>query len=617
MLPPSQGCVVQNRWMPEERPRRAWALFFVALGVVALCVFACWGLRGPDWGGRTDQGPAKIVLGVLGLGLLLGVRGLAGSPHARALRALCLGVVLGAGAFAWTGFGEGRGNRWVHHHEFFHYDLGAKYSLENGYQRIYDCAIEAEAADGYPVAGRAVRNLQENRGGTAEEVLAAGHGCAAVFGAERWAAFGQDVRVYRALKGRGGWNRLFKDKGYNATPVWNALARPLSNWNWQSWVPSPYELWTRSALLGASEWHTERRKRAFKAQVDAMEARLFGLSMIDPVLYLASVGLVVWAFGWEAAALMVLVFGVGLPWDFRYTGGAYGRVVWFFSGTAAICLLKRGWARLGGGALALSAALRMFPAALFGGMAMAAVWGLLRRRGLGRGHRRVVLGATVVFLGGIGLASLQGGLPLWKDFLANTQRHASTPLTNHAGLKALLSDAPKTRVRHLQDKALPDQYAPWRAARMVRIAQRRPLILAATVGLFGLVALAVRRQADWERVVSSTVLIVALVDLTSYYFLFMLWWALPAQRSRLGTVAIVAMAIATQISRLRTNWNDVDNLGQSLIALCFMIGMLGLPLLQAQLGRASARLWTGGGRASKVAGVGDGGVGGLSAGTRG
>ena len=52
-----------------------------------------------------------------------------------------------------------------HRHEFFHHYLGAKYSHELGYRRIYECTgiAEIELGRGDAVRKRDYRDLSDNR----------------------------------------------------------------------------------------------------------------------------------------------------------------------------------------------------------------------------------------------------------------------------------------------------------------------------------------------------------------------------------------------------------------------------------------------------------------------
>ena len=521
--------------------------------------------------------PAAIgcaVLGVAWLGFVFATRRRPSWPSL--VRRGALVTVLLSGALAWTTFGVFHFGQFVQMHEFFHYFIGSKYFPENRYLRIYRCAVVAEQQDGFSVTRRRVRNLETNQGGMSDQILARGTDCLDVFSAERWDAFRQDVRLFKQGMKPARWVSNFIDKGYNATPFWTSIGSRLSNWNWEAQVPAPELEYSPAALRNVSSESRARRGNRFGEDRRDFKVRLALLSMIDPLLYVAAFALVYWAFGLEACALMALLLGVGGPWDFRYTGGAFARIPWFFTTVAAVCLVKKGYQAWGGGTLVASAMLRLFPAMLFGGVALTAAVRAVRQRTITRAHMRLALGALIGLAVLVPVSMSSGGPRIYAEFMANTERHASTPLTNHAGVRALFSLDMDQRLRVSSNPRLPDSLAPWREARIETFLERERYYWICAALLIGLVWAAARKMTDWERLIAGTLLVITLVDLTSYYLLFMVLWAPLVSRNIRYTLLAIIMAMLTQMPLMAIDQADLRDLVQSVIVIAFMCTVLGL-----------------------------------------
>src|SRR5688572_5437629 len=127
----------------------------------------------------------KAVIATLAFIVLLLERR-AAIAHRAARRSL---IVLGVLAIsAYFHFGEvpyrGYYHRWV----MFHYYLGAKYSEELGYKRLYTCVAVAEAGSGHAleVAKRRIRNLDDDSLRLGAEVLERPEACTRHFSAARF-----------------------------------------------------------------------------------------------------------------------------------------------------------------------------------------------------------------------------------------------------------------------------------------------------------------------------------------------------------------------------------------------------------------------------------------------
>lgn len=186
---------------------------------------------------------------------------------------------------------------------------------------------------------------------------------------------------------------------------------------------------------------------------------------------------------------------------------------------------------LGGAALACAALLRLFPAALFLGPALAGLHQLWHTRRLAPEALRFFGGAVlaVALLAPPALlATGDGG----RAFVANTRKHAGTSLTNHMGLPTLLSYRPQRTARalaeaeQLRPSALWPRFAEER--RLAREAARPLLWLGQALALLA-IGLAARREL-WRAAALSSIAVPAFLELTCYYYVLVVVWATLAER---------------------------------------------------------------------------------------
>ncbi|MDH3626522.1 MAG: DUF1129 domain-containing protein [Acidobacteriota bacterium] len=454
----------------------------------------------------------KSGLGVVGGLILLVVahrskRSLSPLPYERAL----LVAIAISGGLAWINFGTFHGPNVVHLHDTYHYVMGAKYFPENRYTGLYHCSEVAEAESGRRsfVERRMIRNLETNVLESATRALAASERCHQAFSPERWKEFTADVEFYRSKDYPGSWSSIFRDHGYNATPVWTAAGRLV----------------------------VER---------GSMSQQLGWLAALDFAFYVLMFGAIAWAFGLQTTALAALVWGIGFPWQYDWTGGAFGRTPWILFAVLSICLLHRSRFRFAGFALGVSTLLRAFPSVLVAGPLLIAGRDLLRRRKLTKSITGLVVGGLLAVVVGVSFGALSdGGLKNWSGFSDNLRKHSASPLGNHVGLRAALSWSPS----NTQSKVLTgrlDDFARWEKGRHDTFAARRPvyfIVAAALVGLFAWFVLRTRR-AEWETVAAGILPLMVLTDLASYYLIaFILLVPFASGRPRriawfVGTVVV-------------------------------------------------------------------------------
>jgi len=334
-----------GRVLPPEDPWREQALARLAIGLLALASFGALRLaqqqtRNALLGLGASVAAFCVAISLaphIGAWLLFGGVLLLSADRLRArtadsrvkgrARLAALTLLSVTAVCAWVNFGHFKYTTALHYWDAFHYVLGARYFPENRYELLYECVTQAQDESGRwdQDRERLQRDLRDNQLRSVGAVLDSPERCRDRYTPERWDDFRRDVAFFSSHISPERWGRMLRDHGYNATPAWTALG---------------------SALIGDAA---------------LSEARLGWFAAVDPLLYIAAIGLIGATFGLEAAVLALVIFGLGHPWRFDWTGGGVGRAPWFFACVVALCALERGRYRLAGFSIAGAAALRMFP----------------------------------------------------------------------------------------------------------------------------------------------------------------------------------------------------------------------------------------------------------------
>lgn len=463
---------------------------------------------------------AAAVLWVVAWGYQLTRQGR--PAHKQLLRDRLL-VVLGASAFfGYFNFGHLHFHNFVHVWDTYHYYMGAKYFPELGYENLYDCAAVVDSENGRldQLKRRNFTDLRTNIIVKPDAVLANPDACKSRFTPERWAAFTKDVNTFRGFVNETRWKEIHLDHGYNATPVWTLAGIALTNTG-----PASMEQLTR-------------------------------LNLADP-LYLALTLLIIWwAFGPRAFAIAALVLGTNFPNRFYWTGGAFLRHDWLFYLVASICLLKKERPFLAGVAFSYTVLLRLFPGLVAIGPAIAAFEYFRVNKKLDPRFLRYVAGGAVgtALLVGASLAFF-GGPDTWVRFKQNTVKHANTPLTNHMGLRTVLSWRPDTIGQKTVQSGTLDAWAKWKATRLENWHRSLPLFLLIFAGAIYLVWLALKQSGPdpWLASALGIGFIVVGAELTNYYYCFLAGIALlHAVRREVGMI-IAGLSMLT----LFVNWHPL------------------------------------------------------------
>jgi hypothetical protein len=442
------------------------------------------------------------------------------------LRNFLLGAVGVISFFTYFNFGFFHFPNFFHDWEWTHYYIGSKYFKELSYDKLYECIAIADAEDGLRkrVEIRKMTNLRTNVLEESRHILQTPERCKGGFSEARWQDFKRDVKFFRDRQTARRWDDLQTDHGYNGTPVWNIAGSVLAN------------------LAPAS-----------KAQINI-------LGMLDPLYVIAMCGVIWWAFGWRVTAVALAVFATNFPSRFYWTGGAYLRWDWLFYSVAAVCCLKKDRPLLGGLALGYATLLRVFPMFMFVGPVLGAGYALYRQgrnvdwvsRFKGDDERSRLLYRYLRFFAGAALSvavlvplslAVSGGPKAYTQFVQNTAKHKETPLTNYMGLRTVVAYRPSEAGHALRNDRFTDPWEKWKQARLVAWKQARPVYVLLVAGFLVLLGFAVRDRAPWMAVALSTSFIAFGVELTCYYYAFIIAVALlHNEDQRVGRLLLLLTA---------------------------------------------------------------------------
>lgn len=482
-----------------------------------------------------------------GLALLLAGWGYwrpeAPAREARLRRAL-LGLVAALSVAGWPNFGNfhyyaGR----LHLHEAFHYFLGAKYLPEIGYTGLYASAALAEREDdpASDRAGRTVRNLTDNQPVPFERAADDGQAFRERFAPERWQAFRGDVRWFRERLPAQLWASTLNDHGFNAAPAWLLLARPLA----EAGPLSIFHL----------EW----------------------LAALDLLLVVTLLLLIQRSFGFEAACLVAVYWGLNSFSRFTWTGGGILRLDWLWLSVAALCAQRRGRPLLAGLAVGYAGLIRLFPFFLAGGVALQGLVAVAEARSLRP------LREQARFWAGLGLSLLllvplsgwrAGGLQAWTEFSVNSRRMVGTEASNILGLPVVLAWRPGLQRALNIDPLRENPLEAWEQTQAESVRATRPAVAVAALAFVALLALAVRRRPAWVAALLGLGLVPIVHRLANYYFCWPLVYALLLEVCPPAGLVLTFTAWASNL--LADAFPDYDSgraLASSLLVCALVVGL--------------------------------------------
>lgn len=488
---------------------------------------------------------AAGALAVIAWGLQLHWQG---RPHYRQLLRDRLLAALGlCGFFGYFNFGNLHFGNFVHVWDTYHYVMGAKYFPENGYDKMYDCAVVANAENGRrdEVNRQTYTDLRTNVIVTTADIMKHPERCKENFSAARWEEYKKDIAAFRGMVGEQRWREIHLDHGYNATPVWTIAGYALTN--------------------GTGTVSLDKLKR---------------LNLIDPIYLTLTVLIIWWAFGARAFSIAAIVLGTHFANRFYWTGGAFLRHDWVFYFVASICLLKKDRPVLAGAAFAYTVLLRLFPGLAAAGVAVAAFEYFRRNKKLDPRFTKYVVAGAITSVLLVGASFRFGGVEVWQRFAQNTIKHSNTPLTNHMGLRTILSWDPNSIGMKTVRPGGIDSWWLWKKTRIDNWHARQPLMwLAFAAGLY-LVWLAIRQTGTdlYFGAALGVGFIIIGAELTNYYYCFLLGIAvLHQQRREVGLLLTALCAVSHVLNwgpfAWMSHWLDEQYVTMSAAALLAVVGI--------------------------------------------
>jgi len=459
----------------------------------------------------------QLVLAILGILFIWWERKLNETGRMalkKRLRNALVGV-MGVVAFGtYFNFGFFHFPNFIHGWDTFHYYIGSKYFKELSYERLYDCVAIADSEEPNlrrRVELRKMTNLRNNVVETTADILAHPDRCKQHFTAARWESFKHDLRYFRTLESARRWDDAQTDHGYNGTPVWNIAGTILTN-------------------LGP-----------------ASRTQVLMLDSIDCLLVVALSLMIWWAFGWRTLTIALIAFSTNFPSRWYWTGGSLLRWDWLFWMVASVCLLKKERYFYGGMCLAYTTLLRIFPVFLFVAPLIAAVYHYVKHRQIEKRYLRFFVGAAaaVAILVPVSVVT-SGGVQAYPAFVRNTIKHSETPLTNYMGLRTVVNYRPSEVGRLMRNDQLVDPWSRWKEARIKSFHEARPLYIGIIICYLVLIGLAVRGVDPWVATALSATLIAFGVELTCYYYSFIIVVALLYYKHEVAGRWLLAVTAFTQ-----------------------------------------------------------------------
>ncbi len=140
-----------------------------------------------------------------------------------------------------------------------------------------------------------------------------------------------------------------------------------------------------------------------------------------------------------------------------------------------------------------------------------------------------------------------GGPETWQRFAQNTVKHSNTPLTNHMGLRTLLSWRPSTVGIRMVERGAIDPWAKWKQTRLEKWHEAQPLFVLLMLAAMVLVYLALRHTGAsvWFGAALGIGFIPFGAELTNYYYCFLIGIGVLHVLKREVGLLIAALAAVT------------------------------------------------------------------------
>jgi hypothetical protein len=186
--------------------------------------------------------------------------------------------------------------------------------------------------------------------------------------------------------------------------------------------------------------------------------------------------------------------------------------------------------------------------------------------------------ATVVLVGSS--FYFFGGLETWQRFQQNTVKHANTPLTNHMGLRTVLSYRPANSGQRMVDNTQIDSWRKWKDLRLYNWHNSLPVFVGLMLFAMWLVYMALRASGPdpWFAAALGVGFIVFGAELTNYYYCFLMGIAvLQVKRREVGMMLAVLAMLTLFINwgplAWMSRWLDEQYVAMSLASLFAVVGI--------------------------------------------
>jgi hypothetical protein len=296
----------------------------------------------------------------------------------------------------------------IHGWNVFHYVLGTKYFDELGYFDLYLGALLADVeADNVFQWAELTRDMHtyDDLPRADALLMAQELGVKQRFTPQRWESFQRDLAQIQTHRRAKWWKDTLRDLGYNPSPAWLIVHRPLLN------------------AVDVSHGPTLAR-----------------LCSIDLLLYALTLLVMAWAFGLRSSLFATL-------WMISYFGnsnllvGSYLHYDWLFFTILAVALYSKGWLASSAVVLAYVGLMRGFPGLIALFPCVAWLRELIRTRRLPPRYTRfvVALGLAMAVCVGLGSTTARGPQAWveWKEKIS-IHRYNHPLFAKRVGLQRLM-----------------------------------------------------------------------------------------------------------------------------------------------------------------------------------
>jgi hypothetical protein len=396
------------------------------------------------------------------------------------------------------------------------YWMGAKYLENLGYDNLYHCTVVADDEVGLGAVHLKFPRMRELRTNGLEprlQNMTNRDRCKQRFTPERWSEFQRDLDWFRQNTRLERWFWAVTDHGFNGSPAFAILGsvarlQPVSD----GWISF--------------------------------------LTFLDVFLYVAMWTAAWSTFGWRATCAALLFWGTNFVAGNWFTIGTFLRGDWLALSVLGVCALARQRFTLGGLLLMAATLLRLFPGFLLGGIALAGLVEMIRRRTLRipADTARVAVGAIAAVLLMVPLSiAATGSASTWKAFAANSLKHKQSGDSQDLSVDVALSYFDSSH-----RPAEPRSQAP---VATIDHPVRKGVVALLSLFVLGLATL---REKPWVCAILGTAWLPFVAGMSNYYYAFVLLFGLLLAR-RPDLVFLFAPLIALAAAPgIRFHYLDLD-----------------------------------------------------------